>query len=148
MEDIDPKYQKLADTVDIFHGLRASDVRKIYSRGMTMTVQKGDTLFHKGTVGNQMFVVLGGKMGVFDGPLQVATLHLGDTIGEMSLLRNEPRSATVRALERSQLFALTDNIFQKLLTKRVAVQMLLNISRTLAKRLEDANHALREMEGR
>lgn len=145
MDEVDPKYQKLVDTVDIFHGLRPGDMEKIFRKGMTTMVQKGDTLFHKGTVGNQMYVVLGGSVGVFDGPKQIATLGTGSTFGEMSLLSHESRSATVMALENSHLFILSEDIFQRLLTKRVAVQILMNISQMLAKRLKEANAALRKM---
>lgn len=144
----DPRYAKLAKAVDIFNGLSPEDVGKIFTHGVTMNVQKEQVVFHKGTVGNQMFVVLGGSFGVFDGTKQLATLRTGDTFGEMSLLLSEPRSATVKALEFGQVFVLDERVFQKLLTKRVAVQMLINISRMLAKRLQSANRTIREMEGR
>ena len=143
-DEVDPKYQQIVDSVDIFHGLRPADMEKIFRRGMTMMVDKGDTLFHKGTVGNQMYVVLGGSVGVYDGPTQIATLRAGDTFGEMSLLSHESRSATITALETSRLFVLSEDIFQRLLTKRVAVQILMNISQMLAKRLKEANAALRK----
>ena len=139
---IDPKYAKLVEAIDIFHGLRPADMEKIFKRGMTMMVEKDDTLFHKGTVGNQMYVVLGGSVGVFDGEKQLATLRTGDTFGEMSLLMHAPRNATAKAMEMSRLFVLTEDIFQRLLTKRVAVQMLMNISKMLGKRLNEANAAL------
>jgi len=144
----DPRFVKLAETVDIFQGLSPDDVGKIFVHGMTMNVQKNQAVFEKGTVGNQMFVVLGGSFGVFDGTKQLATLKTGDTFGEMSLLLGEPRNATVRALEFGMIFVLDERVFQKLLTKRVAVQLLLNISRTLGKRLHAANKTIRSMEGR
>lgn len=147
-EGVDPRFVKMVEVVDIFHGLRPTDVAKIFARGLTMNVQKGDVVFHKGTVGNQMFVVLGGLFGVFDGKNQIASLRTGDTFGEMSLLLEAPRSATVMALESSKVFVLDERVFQKLLTKRVAVQMLLNISRMLGARLQNANKKLRELESR
>jgi CRP-like cAMP-binding protein len=143
-----PRYDRLAKGVDIFNGLSPEDVEKIFIHGITMNVQKGQPVFEKGTVGNQMFVVLGGSFGVFDGVKQLATLRTGDTFGEMSLLLSEPRSATVKALELGHIFVLDERVFQKLLTKRVAVQMLMNISRMLARRLNAANRTIREMEGR
>ena len=144
----DPRFVNLVKTVDIFNGLAPDDAAKIFTHGRTMSVQKDQHVFMKGTVGNQMFVVLGGSFGVFDGTKQLSTLKTGDSFGEMSLLLNEPRSASVKALEFSQIYVLDEHLFQKLLTKRVAVQMLLNISRMLAKRLQNSNRLIREMEGR
>ncbi len=148
MEENLEKYQKLVDHVDIFHGLRPPDVHKIFQKGMTVRVGKGETVFYKDTQGNQMYVILGGKMGVFDGPKMLAELTVGMTFGEMSLLNNEPRSATVVALEAANLLVLSEEVFQKLLTKRVAVQILLNMSRTMGKRLVASNMKVREQEGR
>ena len=148
MDEVDPRFKLLAEKVDLFHGLSPADVQKIFARGMTVRVDKGETIFYKDTTGNQMYVVLGGEVGVFDGPKCLATLKVGDTFGEMSLLNNEPRNATVVALEVSNLFVLSEQVFQKLLTKRVAVQILLNVAKTMSKRLRDTNIIVREMEGR
>lgn len=148
MATTDSRYKMLVDQVDLFAGLDPADVEKIFARGMTIRVQKGETIFFKGTTGNQMYVILGGQVGVFDGPKRVATLDVGGTFGEMSLLNNEPRSATIVALEACNLFVLSENIFKKLLTKRVAVQILLNIGRTMSTRVRDSNLNLRESEGR
>jgi CRP-like cAMP-binding protein len=76
---------------------------------------------------------------VRDGDKTLATLTTGDMFGEMALIDNEPRSATVVADEDSHLFVLSETTFQTLLTKRVAIRLLLNIMRTLSHRLRDAN---------
>ena len=148
MEPNDPRLQMMVDKVDMFHGLSTHDVYRIFAKGMTHVVRKDHLVFHKDTVGNNMFVVLGGKVGIFDGAKQIATLGVGESFGEMSLLSHEPRTASVKALEDTSLFSLDESIFQKLLTKRVAVQILLNISRSLAKKLKHANMMIRESEGR
>ena len=148
MEPNDPRYQMMVDQLEIFHGLTSGDVYKIFGKGTTHAARKDQLIFHKDTVGNNMFVILGGKVGVYDGEKQIATLGVGESFGEMSLLTQEPRSATIKALEDSNLFALDERLFQKLLTKRVAVQMLLNISRMLGKKVKNANMLIREMEGR
>ncbi len=148
MEPDDARFQMLADRVDLFNGLTASDVHKIFAKGMTQRVPKGETVFFKGTTGSQMYIILGGEVGVYDGQKRIADLSVGDTFGEMSLLSNEPRNATIVAHSDVNLFVLSEQVFQKLLTKRVAVQILLNIARTMAKRITDTNMKLREMEGR
>jgi CRP-like cAMP-binding protein len=145
---IDPRIVRTIRNADIFKGFSPDDIVKIFAHCQTVMVQKDQMVFKAGTVGNQMFVVLGGSFGLFEGSRQLATFHTGDTFGEMSLLLHEPRVATVRALELSQVCVLDENLFDKLLTKRVAVQMLLNISRMLARRLQHANATLRQLEGR
>ncbi len=125
--------------VPFFHGLREEDVAKIFAKGMTVRASKGETVFYKDTIGNQMYVVLGGKLGVYNGDKMIAALVTGDMCGEMALVSHEPRSATVKALEDSLLFVLSETTVNTLLTKRVAVQLLLNIINTLSKRLREAN---------
>ncbi len=132
----DKKLDELIRRVSLFHGLERDDVAKILSKGMTMRALKDDVVFFKGTVGNQMYIVLGGTVGVFKGERCIAELHTGDMFGEMALVNKEPRSATVKAIEPSHLFVLSESTFQYLLTKRVAVQLLINIVRTLSQRLK------------
>lgn len=140
------RFAALTKRVALFKGLRTDDVAKIFAKGMTIRVNKGETVFYKGTVGNQMYVVLGGRLGVYDGASQLALLDVGDTFGEMALINEDVRSATILALENAHLFVLTETVFHKLLTKRVAVQILLNIIRTLSHRLRDSNKRLKELQ--
>ena len=104
-----------------------------------MHVRKGETIFYKDTTGNMMFVILEGQVGVFDGEKPIATLTAGDMFGEMALINNAPRSATAIAVTDTNLFTLSEEIFQRLLTKRVAVRILLNIVATLSKRLRETD---------
>lgn len=134
------KVQRYIEKVELFKGLTPEEVIKIVSSGMTMQCVQNEVIFFKGTVGSQMYVVLGGKVGVFgDNDKLIATLTTGDMFGEMALVSKEPRSATVRALETSKLFVLTESAFDKLLTKRVAIRLLLNIIHTLSHRLKASN---------
>ena len=140
---MDPaKVDKLIEKVELFKGLNREEVLKIFSRGMTMRVAKGETVFHKGTVGSQMYVMLGGTVGVYDNDKLIAQLRTGDMFGEMALVNHEPRSATVAATEDAKLFVLSEHTFQKLLTKRVAIQLLMNIVHSLSTRLKNTNSRL------
>lgn len=125
--------------VSLFHGLTREEVAKIFAKGMTMHVNAGEDIFVQGTIGNQMYVVLGGKLGVYDGDHCLAELRTGDMFGEMALVNKEPRSATVRALNDSRLFVLSESTFERLMTKRAAVRVLFNIIKTLSHRLRQAN---------
>lgn len=140
----DEKYVALTKRVELFQGLDPDDVHKIFQRGMTMRVRKGETIFFEGTSGDQMYVVLGGVVGIMDGKRKLADVRLGGMFGEMALITDQPRSATAIALEDSLLFALTETTFEKLLTKRVAVRILLNIVSSLSHRLQASNKALHD----
>ncbi len=132
--------QSLVKRVDLFHGLTTADVDKILSHGITQNVKKNEVIFYKDTVGSQMYVVLGGKVGVFDERKNlIAELRTGDMFGEMALVTHEPRSANVAAIEDGYLFVLSEHTFQKLLTKKVAIRILLNMVTVLSRRLKEAN---------
>jgi CRP/FNR family transcriptional regulator, cyclic AMP receptor protein len=137
------KVRRYIEKVDLFHGLRPDDVIKILSKGMTMRCAKGETLFYKDTTGSQMYVVLGGKVGVFEGSKCLAELTTGAMFGEMALVNKEPRSATITAMEDSHLFVLSESTFDKLMTKRVAIRILFNIIGSLSQRLKAANQQIR-----
>ena len=133
------KIKQYTENIDLFRGLTPDEVMKIFGKGMTMRCAKNEVLFYQGTIGSQMYVLLGGKVGVFDGEKHIATLTPGAMFGEMALVNKEPRSATVRALEESRLFVLSESTFEKLMTKRVAIRILLNIIATLSLRLKESN---------
>lgn len=139
------QFRQLAARVPLFKGIGPADVAKIFTKGMTMQVQKGNVIFYEGTTGNTMFIVLGGKVALYDGKKEIATLRTGDMLGEMAIITEEPRSATAVAAENSELFVLSEQTFHRLLTKRVAVQLLLNIVGTLSQRLRESNRKLRKL---
>ncbi len=141
------KFQMLAKRVELFRGISPEDVGKIFSKGTTMVMEKDNVIFYQGTTGNQMFVILTGKVSLYDDKKHLVDLRTGDMFGEMALINSEPRSATAVAAETSQLFILSEDIFQRLMTKRVAIRMLLNIIGTLSHRLRDMNTKITKLQG-
>ena len=99
-------------------------------------------LFTKGAVGTKMYVILQGKIDIVDEGKVFATLNSGETFGEMALVSHERRSADAIVAEACSLFALSAESFEKLLSKRISVRLLLNISRTLCERLRAADEVL------
>ena len=141
---VSDKYAELAKRVALFNGLDAEDVAKIFSKGMTMEVEKGNVLFYQGTTGNQMYVVLGGRIDLFDGKKHLTTLKTGDLFGEMAVILNEPRTASAVAGETSRVFVLSETVFERLMTKRAAIRILLNIIGVMARRIREMNSKLME----
>jgi CRP-like cAMP-binding protein len=134
--------------LELFQGLEPGDIDRIFARGMTIRVAKDEVLFYQGTIGGQMYAVLSGRVGVFNNEdICLAQLGPGEMFGEMALVNKEPRNATVKALEESHLFVLSESTFDKLLTKRASIRVLLNIIRSLSRRLRVADINLGNYQG-
>lgn len=139
MDSMRDTYSMLARRMELFHGVNPEDVAKIFARGMTIEREPGQVVFDKGDKGDRMYLVLGGKVEVFDEHRAIAVLERGDMFGEMALLSDEPRSAGVRALEPSSLLALSHEIIWNIMPREVAMRLLVNIVITLSARLRAAN---------
>lgn len=138
MGDIE-KYQKYAEKVTIFQGIDPRDVEYILKSGKVLHFREGQTVFHEGMMGTNLFVVLAGEIGIFSKNELIAKCRLGDAFGEMAVLNHKPRSATAAALTEAKLFTLDEKQINGILEKRVAVRLLLNIIHVLSERLESAN---------
>jgi CRP-like cAMP-binding protein len=113
----------------------------------------GEILFEEGTKGREVFIIQEGKVGVYkvtpDGETELAQIEKGGIVGEMSLLDNLPRSATVRAVEPTTALLISEMVFQSNLAK--APVWLASIIKIVVSRLRDANRrvdqtALRDRE--
>ena len=105
------------------------------------TFKAGEVLFEEGTTGQELFIIQEGRLGVYkdtaDGKVELAVIEKGGIIGEMSLLDNLPRSATVRAVETSKVLIINQAHFQ---TVMQSVPMWLqSIIQIVVSRLRDAN---------
>jgi NADH dehydrogenase len=80
----------------------------------------GETIFHKGDVGDYLYIIAKGKVSVLetkDGKeIPIATLEQGQYFGEMALLKEKRRSATVRCIEDCELLAIRKQDFHLLIT--------------------------------
>ncbi|HKC22330.1 MAG TPA: cyclic nucleotide-binding domain-containing protein, partial [Gaiellaceae bacterium] len=71
----------------------------------------GEAVVTQGETGDRFYVVVEGDLGVNVDGAEVATLDDGDYFGEIALLRDVPRTATVRARRDSTLLALERDDF-------------------------------------
>lgn len=74
----------------------------------------GETLFRAGDAADGMFVVLDGSLNVVVGDKIVEVSQRGAILGEMALVDNAPRGASVVAIEPSKLAKVDQRRFQRL----------------------------------
>jgi serine/threonine-protein kinase len=81
----------------------------------------GDSLMREGDVGKEAYLIISGSVlvtkGVSGTEVVLGTYQEGDIIGEMSLISEEPRSATVQALDETTVAVLTKEMLSQNLKK-------------------------------
>lgn len=115
-----------------------------------ITFEAGATILTEGEAGDTAFLIVSGKVEVVVGSgakaKTVATLRGGDVFGEMSLLEPGPRSATVKALDRTVCTVTSYADFMSGIQDDPAQAVL--FMRTLVTRLRQTNDMLAKLDPR
>lgn len=127
-----------------FLGLLASNSRDLLTRVMTQhTYLKGEVICREGDPGNAMYIIWSGWVAVFRGdlysPIILGYRGPGEIIGEMSLIEDEPRMASLIAVQELRLLKITRRNFQQLLNINPSVG--LGLLRIISSRLRAAGNA-------
>ncbi len=77
----------------------------------------GDYVFKEGEAGSEMFFVIQGSLKVMNGEKTITTFNSGDFFGEIALFKNIQRTATVQAITYSDLYALSKDVYDKIVAK-------------------------------
>ena len=133
----DPAHMALLGATSLFSGLGDEELAAIAARTTEVRLPQGDLLMQKGDPGDGAYFILDGKARVErDGHL-VATLTTGQTVGEMSFLKHQVRSANVLAQTPLHMLHLGEAALDELLDTHAGVARLL--FETVSKRLRAAN---------
>ena len=108
------------------------------------------TLFTEGQPGNSMFLILEGQMRVYSKTkggeiIFLRMLDAGDAFGEVALLNQSARTASVEAVQNSVLITITSASLQKLMAEQpaLAAQFLYHLARSLGRQLGDMTTKMR-----
>ena len=111
-----------------------------------ITFAPGATLFRQGDPGDAAYIVMGGTASVLvdtpAGQIKVAEIGKNDFVGEIAILCDVPRTATVQAVSELVTLRIAKELFFRLVTE--FPQMAVEIMRVLAQRLEKTTADLRE----
>jgi hypothetical protein len=108
----DPARFAMFRELDLFRPLPQATVEQLVARSVERRVDEGTTLIREGEVGDRFYVLTDGNAAVLgpDGH-EVAQLHPGSYFGEIALLRDVPRTATVRTLTEATVVVLERDDF-------------------------------------
>lgn len=135
---VNAKFDALSN-IELFVECSMSELVRVGNAFAPMDVEAGTIVIHEGEISETLFVLVDGKMLVERGALPVASLSAGSHFGEMALLSQRPRSATVRAETKCRLLALDRPQFYALLQQDsvLATKFLWRLAQTLSLRLDD-----------
>lgn len=105
------------------------------------TFAPGEVVFNENDPGDAMYVIRSGRAaivrGTFDAPIILGFRGAGEFVGEMALIEDLPRSATVIALDELRLLRISREDFTELLDESTSIDR--NLLRKLSARLRAAD---------
>jgi CRP-like cAMP-binding protein len=132
----DTKVQALKG-VPLFAGLSRKELVQLERVCEDLEVEPGRVLCKEGEIGHEFFVLVEGKVQVVRKGRRVATLTGGDFLGEIALVTELPRTATVTVETPVRLFVLTRREFDAVLDRNPKVER--KVLRALARRLAETS---------
>jgi len=128
----------------LFRPLNERELYRIQEVTEVVSYKNGEKVIKEGDRGEELFIVLDGKVKVLRGDTQLASLMQGEHFGEMALIRSQPRSATVVSDGDSEIMVIRRTDFFDILRKehQLAVKLLWQFLGVLADRLADTSREL------
>ena len=123
----------LIKSVPLFARCSKKELAEIAGLADELELPEGKQLIRQGERGREFFVLLDGIVDVSRDGGSVDTMAAGDFFGEIALVSNVPRTATVTALSPIRLLVITDRDFRAFLEHSPDVQ--LKVLEALAERL-------------
>jgi diguanylate cyclase (GGDEF)-like protein len=136
----------LLASVPLFRQLNGEQREMLLASAAEQSFAPGHVLIRENDPPERIFVILSGRVRVLevapDSPVEliVGELGEGEIIGELSMLRNQSRSATVVAIERTHCLVLPQSAFLKVLQN--STELAVSLLRTLAGRLYETDRRL------
>ena len=132
--------------IPFFAGVDRSRLKLLAFTSERQVFQAGEALFQQGDKGESAYVVLDGTYDVSvatpEGPRTVSTGGKGALLGELALLSDVPRTATILAAQQLSVLRIVSDVFIDLVMENKAVAA--NVMRIISTRLADA---MRDLSG-
>ncbi len=135
-----PKRIALLKGIDLFHSFSTAELASFAETIEELDFPADTVLFAEGAPGQDMFILLEGALQIFKDKRAITTIHPVDYVGEMAIIENKPRSATVISNTPVRLFRITSNQFNKYLASQP--KSLVTLMQTLSQRIRNDTEQL------
>jgi CRP/FNR family transcriptional regulator, cyclic AMP receptor protein len=128
----DTKVQALK-RAPLFEGLSKKELTELARVTEDLEIGAGEVLCKEGDIGQEFFVIVEGETEITSSGKRVAARGGGDFVGEIALLEDTTRTATVTAKTPLRVFVLTRQDFRHLVHENPTVEQ--KVMRALARRV-------------
>ncbi|MCG3173901.1 MAG: hypothetical protein GMKNLPBB_02112 [Myxococcota bacterium] len=130
--------------IPLFKHLTYKELMKVLNIVTLRAFGSGEVIIQENTFGDEMFIILAGRVQILKDTRLITTLDRGVHFGEMALIDNAPRSATVRAEQACKTMVIRRGDFYPLLRRepQLAVKLLWSFCQVLNDRLRATNEEL------
>ena len=132
--------------IPLFTNIEPAKLKLMAFASERVTYRPGQSVMIQGEQGDAAYVIIEGQADVMvngpNGPLKVAEVGVNDIIGDIAILIDIPRTATVAANSELVTLKLKKELFYQLVHD--FPDMAIEVMRVLATRLEQTTQALRE----
>jgi divalent anion:Na+ symporter, DASS family len=133
MSDVDAERSERLRSVDLTSGLDRVALARLAAYMDPITVPMGEAIITEGETGDALYIIVRGTFAVLVDGARVNTVGPGHYVGELALLVDEPRSATIRADTDGEVLRLERQQFVDLLGRDAPAARA--VATTLARRL-------------
>ena len=103
---------ELLKSVPLFAGCSKNELRELAKTADEIDLRQGTVLTREGRPGREFFVLIDGTAEVTRKGKKIADLGPGDWLGEIALITDSPRTATVTATSPVDVLVITDRSFR------------------------------------
>jgi CRP/FNR family transcriptional regulator, cyclic AMP receptor protein len=125
---------ELLKKVPLFSGCSKGELRELAKTADELDLRQGTVLTREGRLGREFFVLIDGTAEVTKKGKKIAQLGPGDWLGEIALITDSPRTATVTATSPVDVLVITDRRFRSVVETMpsIAVKVLASVGQRLA----------------
>jgi serine/threonine protein phosphatase PrpC/CRP-like cAMP-binding protein len=133
--------------IPLFQHMTYKELLGILGIAKGQKFESGQSIILEGETGDELFVIFRGKVDVIKNGLHIAQLKAGAHFGEMGLVDQVPRSATVVASEATSAISIDRDNLLKLMRRDslLAVKLLWSFVQVLSERLRNTNEGLADL---
>ncbi|MCH7943728.1 MAG: Crp/Fnr family transcriptional regulator [Proteobacteria bacterium] len=137
---------ELLRNIPLFAKIEPSKLKLLAFTSQRLTFSAGDSLFKQGDEGDALYIIMEGTADILvdtpGGQITVATMGKNDFVGDIAVLCDVPRTATVTATSKLTTMRITKDLFFQLVSQ--FPQIAIEIMRELAHRLDITTRKLQD----